>query len=108
MHYTKQRNFCVSLLKKTNKRYYENLNEKSVVDNKLFRKNVKSSLSDKASGENESHLIENNKLVKTDLEPAEILNNLFSNIVLILDILWYLNDQPGVNWIKYSTSKAIL
>ena len=36
IRYTKQRNFCVSLLRKTKKRYYENLNEKSVVDNKLF------------------------------------------------------------------------
>ena len=41
MRYVKQRNFCVSLLRKTKKRYYENLNEKSMVDNKLFWKNVK-------------------------------------------------------------------
>ena len=41
IRYTKQRNFCVSLLRKTKKRYYENLNEKSVVDNKLFWKTVK-------------------------------------------------------------------
>ena len=47
IRYTKQRNFCVSLLRKTKKRYYENLNEKSVVDNKLFWKTVKPLLSDK-------------------------------------------------------------
>ena len=34
--YVKQRNFCVSLLRKVKKRYYETLNEKSVIDNKLF------------------------------------------------------------------------
>ena len=34
--YTKQANFCVSNLRKTRKGYYENLNEKFVVDNKLF------------------------------------------------------------------------
>ena len=33
--YTKQRNFCVSLLRKTKKRYFENLNEKSAVGNEL-------------------------------------------------------------------------
>ena len=33
---TKQKKFCVSLLRKTKKRYYENLNEKSDVYNKLF------------------------------------------------------------------------
>ena len=47
IRYTKQRNFFVSLLRKTKKRYYENLNEKSVVDNKLFWKTVKPLLSDK-------------------------------------------------------------
>ena len=31
IRYTKQINFCVSLLRKTKKRYYENLNENSVV-----------------------------------------------------------------------------
>ena len=36
IRYTKQRNFCVSLLRKTKKRYYENLNEKSVVENNYF------------------------------------------------------------------------
>ena len=35
IRYTKQRNFCVSLSRKTKKRYYENLNEKFVADNKL-------------------------------------------------------------------------
>ena len=47
IRYTKQRNVFVSLLRKTKKRYYENLNEKSVVDNKLFWKTVKPLLSDK-------------------------------------------------------------
>ena len=36
IRYTKQSNFCVSVLRRTKKSYYENLNEKSVVDNKLF------------------------------------------------------------------------
>ena len=36
IRYTKQRNVCVSLLRKTKKQYYQNLNKKNVVDNKLF------------------------------------------------------------------------
>ena len=36
IRYTKRRNFCVSLLRKTKKRYHENLNEKSVVDKNYF------------------------------------------------------------------------
>ena len=40
MCYTKQRNPCVFILRNSKKRYYENLNENSVVDNKMFWKNV--------------------------------------------------------------------
>ena len=38
LRYTKQKNLCVSLLRKTKNKYYEKLNEKYVVDNKLFWK----------------------------------------------------------------------
>ena len=36
--YNKQKNKCVSLLRKTKKAYYSNLNMKDVVDAKSFRK----------------------------------------------------------------------
>ena len=39
--YNKQRNKCVSLLRKTKKAYYSNLNVKDIVDNKKFWKTVK-------------------------------------------------------------------
>ena len=73
--YTKQRNVFVSLLIKTKKRYYKNLNEKSAIDNKLFWKAVKPLLSDKVARKDKIHLIKNNELVKTDLETAEVSNN---------------------------------
>ena len=44
--YNKQRNFCVSLLRKTKKDYYGNLNKKDVVDNENFWKSVKPLSSD--------------------------------------------------------------
>ena len=108
IRYTKQRNCCVFLLRKTKKRYYENLNQKSVVDNKLFWKNVKPFLSDKVSGKDEIHLLENNELVKTDLETAEILNNFFSNVVQNLDISRISNEDQFIYCIKDRTLKAIL
>ena len=73
---TQNKEIFVSLLRKTKKRY-KNLNEKFVVDNKLFWKTVKPLLSDNVAGKDEIHLIENNELVKTDLETAEVLNNFF-------------------------------
>ena len=38
--YNEQRKKCVSLLRKTKKTYYSNLNVKNIVDNKKFWKNV--------------------------------------------------------------------
>ena len=71
---------CLSL-KKTKTRYYENPNETSVINNKLFWKTVKLLLSDKVAGKDQIHLIENNELVKTDPETAEVLNNFFSELL---------------------------
>ena len=108
IRYAKQMNFCVSLLRKTKNRYYENLNQKSVVDNKLFWKNVKPFPSDKVSGKDENHLLENNELVKADLETAEVLNNLFSNEVQNFDISKISNEEQFINCIEDRTLKAIL
>ena len=108
IRYTKQINFCASLLRKIKKRYYENLNKKFVVDNKLFWKTVKPLLTDKVAGKNKIRLIENNELVKTDLETAEVFNNFFSNIVQNLDISRYSNDETLVINTNDATLKAIL
>ena len=97
-----------SLLRKTKKRYYGNLNEKFVSDNKLFWKTVKPLLSDNVAGKDEIHLIENNELVKTDLEIAEVLNKYFLNIVQNLDISSYLNGERLVSNTIYATLKTIL
>ena len=48
MIYKKQRNYCVSLLKKSKANYYANLDGKKVSDNKLFSKVIKPSLLDKS------------------------------------------------------------
>ena len=46
INYVKERNYCISLLRKTKNEYYANLNKKDVLHNKKF-KSVKSLLSDK-------------------------------------------------------------
>ena len=45
--FSKQRNYCVSLARKSKKLYYSNLDEKKVTDNKTFWKTIKPFLSDK-------------------------------------------------------------
>ena len=47
----KQRNFYVSLLRKTKKDYYGNLNKRDLIDNKRFWKTVKPLFSDKIKPE---------------------------------------------------------
>ena len=39
--YNKQRNYCVSLIRKEKKAYYSNLNIRDVTDNKTFWRKVK-------------------------------------------------------------------
>ena len=46
--FVKQRNYCVSLLKKSKRNYYRNLNVKDTTDNMRFWKTIKSIFSDKA------------------------------------------------------------
>ena len=56
--YTKQRNFCVSLLRKTKKKHYANLNHKDIADNKPFWRTVKQLLSDESKSNEKITLVE--------------------------------------------------
>ena len=53
--YQKQRNFCVNLLRKTKKYYFNDLDIKNITDNKAFWKTIKPYFSNK--GLNSSSLI---------------------------------------------------
>ena len=58
LSYVKQRNYCVSLLRKTKKDYYANLNVKDIVDNKQFWRTVKPLFSDKTKSNEKITLVE--------------------------------------------------
>ena len=76
--YKKQRNWCVSLLRKENKK--ANLNEKGITDNKKFCQTIKAFYSKKTKSREKITLIENENLVSDDAKEANCLNNFFSNI----------------------------
>ena len=84
--YTKQRNYCVSLLRKTKTPYYSNLDEKNVTDSKAFWKTVNPFLSDKITSKEKITLIEKNEIVSNDENTAQVLNTFFSNVVGSLNI----------------------
>ena len=72
--YSKQRSYCVSLLRKTKRIYYGNLNEKGVIDNRKFWKTVKAFLSDKCPSNEKVILVEEDEIIGKDSEVAEVLN----------------------------------
>ena len=79
--YISQQDYCVSLLKKTKKNYYNSLNDKDVSDNKTFRKTAKPFLSDKIVSKEQILLVENDEIISEDSKIVESLNSFFSNII---------------------------
>ena len=102
--YTKQQNYCVSLLRKFKREYYNNLDVKNIIDNKTFWKTIKPFLSDKVTSTQKK----NDKIVKNDNDAARILNTFFSNILRDLKIPDYNNFDPMAENIEESVLKAIL
>ena len=84
--YTSKINFCVSLLR-NEKKYFANLNEKNITDNKKFWQAVKPFLSEKNKSREKITLVkENDEIISDDVEVANTLNKFFSNIVKNLKI----------------------
>ena len=60
------RNYCVSLLRKTKTNFHANLNEKDLTDNEQFCRNVKPLLSDKIKSSEKIILVEQRETLDTD------------------------------------------
>ena len=73
--YKKQRNLCVSLLKKAKKDHFANLDIKSVTDNKKFWQTVKPLFSNKVKAKTVIKLVENDAMIDDESEIAKILTN---------------------------------
>ena len=79
--YKKQRNLCVSLLKKAKKDHFANLDTKSVTDNKKFWQTVKPLFSNEVKAKAVIKLVENDVMIEDESEIAKIFNEYFVNIV---------------------------
>ena len=106
--YIKQRNYCVSLLRKNIKDHYANLNEGNVADNKQFWRAVKPLLSDKVKLSEKITLVEGEEIINDDGENVEILNTFFSNAIKTLKITEYQETDSLANSISYPVFKVIL
>ena len=71
-NYKKRRNFCVMLLRRTKKDYFQNLNVKDFSDNKKFWKIIKPHLSNKGLNSNKMLVKEKDKLVSNEKQLASI------------------------------------
>ena len=87
--YNKQRNFCISLLRKEKKEYFAKINEKDISDNRKFWQTVKPFISDKIKSKESIILVNDNNIVSNELDVAKSFNEFFSNIVKNLDIPEY-------------------
>ena len=84
--YKKQRNKCVTLLKKAKKAYFENLNPSAICDNKRFWTIVKPLFSEQSISTTSITLVENRVVINDEMEIAEVFNDFFSNAVKNLNI----------------------
>ena len=74
--YTKQRNFCVSLLRKVKREYFANVNEKNITDNRNFWHTVKPFLSEKNKSREKVTLLKNEEIISNDVEVANTLTTI--------------------------------
>ena len=91
--YSKQRNYCVSLLRKYKSDCFGNLNEKNISDNKTFWKTITLYLMDRVRSTNKMTLIEKEEITAGDFNTAKVLNTFFYNIVSNLNIEEYSNCE---------------
>ena len=84
--YNKQRNICVSILRKAKRSYFENLVIKSLSDNRTFWGTVKPLFSNKVRSNDYIILNENDLLIRNEYKIANIFNTFFVNTVPNLGI----------------------
>ena len=98
--YIKQRNLCVSLIRREKRNFFNNISTRDIPDNKTFWKAVKPLFTDKRQTKSKIKLIEkkvvsrvgreqmvSEKVISEDQVVAEAFNKFFINIVPNLKIL---------------------
>ena len=61
--YKKQRNFCVSLIKKTKRNYFKNVKIQDITDHKKFWKTIRSYFSDKGYNQSKITIVEKDSII---------------------------------------------
>ena len=91
--HNKQRNLCVSILRKNKREHFGNLNSKIVTDTRKFWKTISPLFSKKAFRRECITLKESNKTITNSVKLAATFNTFFSKIVSNLNIDNNLGDN---------------
>ena len=73
-NYNKERNFCVNLLRKEKKNFFEKIDVNKVTDNKTIWKTVKPLFSNKTVISDKITLVKDNEIVSDNKEVADTFN----------------------------------
>ena len=101
-NYKNQRNLCYSLLRRTKKQYFNNINLKDISDNKKFWKCVTPYFSEKGSASTKLMLIENEEILTNESMVANVFNDFFLNVTADIDIKRY----PCMKTFNFENLKA--
>ena len=80
-NFKRQRKLVSKLLLSEKKRYYNNLDDKVILDNKTFWKQIKSAFSDKVICGQKITLVNNDTIISMDQEQAEVFKSFFDGAV---------------------------
>ena len=105
--YNKQRNICVSLLRKTKRDYFANLDTKIMKDNRKFQKTVSLLFSEKSQSKESISLIKKDGLITKNEDLAKTFNNSFSITVNKLGIEHVPEDESNLSNIDDPILEAI-
>ena len=92
--YDKQRNLCVTMVRKAKKNYFNNLNVGNITDNIQFWKTVKSFFSIKFVANERITLIEEEKVVSKIKENHQVRR-------LVTGYIYYMEYHKTQYWIHY-------
>ena len=96
--YRKQNNFVSRLYKKEMKKFYQNLNLKTFIDNKNFWKNIKPLFSEKGPISQRITIVDGENIFTEDKDVSELFNICFR------DAVHKLNIQENVHLMNQTSS----
>ena len=98
INFKRQRNYCVGLLAREKKKYYNNLDLKILQDNKQFWKNIKPLFSNKQTvSQKNIVIVENDTITSKNEEVATKLNDFFIHAVDNLEIEKFIPQDNNVS-----------